>query len=104
LHIAVTYAAAGALSIVLSRFSRLWWRMLDELKPASPDDVADALAFALRYSGRKRVHDSAEIMSGIVARRLVEHLNRCGFVLMRKPAMEGHSALGQGHREPKSSP
>ncbi len=46
----------------------------EPLLPAKAEDIADALAFSLRYSGRKRVHDSAEIMAAIVARRLVEHL------------------------------
>jgi len=64
----------------------------DVLQPAKPQDLADALAFALRYSGRKRVHDSAEIMAAIVAKRLVEHLERCGFVVMRKPPIGGSSA------------
>jgi hypothetical protein len=66
--------------------------MPPELLPAAPQDIADALAFALRYSGRKRVHDSAEIMSAIVAKRLVEHLDRCGFVVMRKPPIPGSAA------------
>jgi Holliday junction resolvasome RuvABC endonuclease subunit len=26
----------------------------DNLEPATPDDLADALAFALRHNGRKR--------------------------------------------------
>ena len=34
-----------------------------------------ALAFALRYQGRKRVHNADEIMAEIVAKRLVEHRN-----------------------------
>ena len=63
--------------------------MAPELRPAAPEDIADALAFALRYSGRKRIHDSAEIMAAIVAKRLVEHLDRCGFVVMRKPPIAG---------------
>ncbi len=67
--------------------------MPPELLPAAPQDIADALAFALRYSGRKRVHDSAEIMSAIVAKRLVEHLDRCGFVVMRKPPIPGSAPL-----------
>ena len=46
------------------------------LSPASPDDLADALAFALRFDGRKRKHDAGEFMAAIVARRLVEHLDR----------------------------
>ena len=57
----------------------------DRLTPASPEDLADALAFALRFDGRRRKHDAAEFMAAIVARRLVDHLDRCGFVVMKKP-------------------
>ena len=35
--------------------------------------------------GRKRVHNADEIMAEIVAKRLVEHLERAGFVVMKKP-------------------
>src|SRR5271157_4465722 len=59
-------------------------------------DVADALAFALRFQGRKRVHNADEFMSVIVAERLVEHLERSGFVIMKKPPLCGGSALGRG--------
>jgi hypothetical protein len=52
----------------------------DRLTPASSEDLADALAFALRYSGRKRTHDAGEMMAAIVAKRLVKHLERSGFV------------------------
>jgi hypothetical protein len=68
----------------------------ESLLPAKAEDIADALAFALRYSGRKRVHDSAEIMSSIVAKRLVAHLERCGFVVMRKPPIPGSAAPSSG--------
>jgi hypothetical protein len=40
----------------------------DKLPPADPCDLANALAFALRCQGRKRVHN-AEIMAEIVAKR-----------------------------------
>jgi hypothetical protein len=59
------------------------------MHPAEPQEIADALAFALRYSGRKRVSDSADLMASIVAKRLVEHLDRCGFVILRKPPVPG---------------
>ena len=75
--------------------------MTDNLRPASADELTDALAFALRYRGHKRVHDSAEIMSAIVAKRLVEHLDRCGFVITQKPPIEGGAALGRGHEKPE---
>jgi hypothetical protein len=68
----------------------------ESLLPANAEDIADALAFALRYSGRKRVHDSAEIMASIVAKRLVAHLERCGFVVMRKPPIAGSAAPSNG--------
>jgi hypothetical protein len=42
----------------------------DALSPATAKDVADALAFALRFEGRKRVHNADEIISAIVAKRL----------------------------------
>jgi hypothetical protein len=69
-----------------------------DLKPATPEDLAEALAFALRYSGRKQVRDSGEIMARIVAERLVEHLERSGFVMMKRSPAMGAAALGRGHR------
>ena len=60
----------------------------DRLTPAAPEDLADALAFALRFDGRKRRHDAAEIMARIVAKRLVGLRERSGFVVMkRRPKM-----------------
>jgi hypothetical protein len=65
-------------------------------RPPAPK-TADALAFALRYSGRKRTHDAGEMMAAIVAKRLVEHLERSGFVVMKKPPIGGGAAIGRGH-------
>ena len=67
---------------------------MDTLSPAEPHEVAETIAFALRYSGRKRVHDSSEMMAAIVARRLVEHLARSGFVVMKRPPISGAAAIG----------
>jgi hypothetical protein len=53
------------------------------LRPAAPDEIATALSFALRYSGRKRVRDADDAMARITAERLVRHLQQSGFVLMR---------------------
>ena len=68
----------------------------DKLTLADPADLASALAFALRYQGRRRVHNADEIMAEIVAKRLVEHLERAGFVVMKRPAIGGGAALGRG--------
>jgi hypothetical protein len=70
----------------------------DCLMPASADDLADALAFALRFEGRKRRHDAGEMMARIVAKRLIDHLERSGFVVMKRPPIEGGAALGQGFK------
>ena len=44
------------------------------LRPATPDEIADTLSFALRYQGRRRVHDADDTMARITAERLVRHL------------------------------
>jgi hypothetical protein len=67
----------------------------ENLTAADPDDLAAALAFALRFQ-RKRVHNANEIMAEIVAKRLVEHLAPAGFVVMKRPAIGGGAALGRG--------
>lgn len=75
--------------IVLAPFARLGYRPkmpdADKLTPADPSDLAAALAYALRFQGRKRIHNADEIMAEIVAKRLVEHLERAGFVVMKRP-------------------
>ena len=64
----------------------------DCCKPAT---LTPARMFArARHWGRKRVHD--EIMSEIVAKRLVEHLERAGFVVMKRRPIGGGAALGRG--------
>jgi hypothetical protein len=68
----------------------------DKLTPADPGDLAAALAFALRFEGRKRTHNADELMSEIVAKRLVEHLQRAGFVVMQRAPAIGGAALGRG--------
>jgi len=61
----------------------------DKLKPADPQDVADSIAFALNFSGRKRVHDSDRFTARIAADRIVRHLERSGYVVMKRPPSVG---------------
>jgi hypothetical protein len=42
------------------------------------------------------MHDAGEMMAAIVAKRLVQHLKRSGFVVMKKPPIGGGAALGRG--------
>ena len=68
----------------------------DRLTPATPQDIAEVLAFALRFDGKKRKTDGAEMMSRIVAERLVRHLTRCGFAILKKPPISGTAAPNCG--------
>ena len=70
--------------------------MDDKLTLADPRDLAQSIAFALRFEGRKRVHQADECMAAIAAERVVRHLERAGFVVMKKPPLGGHSAIGRG--------
>jgi len=56
------------------------------LRPATAAEIADALSFALRYQGRKRVNHADDMMARITADRLVQHLTASGFVLMKGTA------------------
>jgi hypothetical protein len=64
------------------------------LRPATRDVLTQSLSFALRFNGRKRVHDADETMARITAERLVEHLERSGYVVMHKPPLDQHGAPG----------
>ena len=61
----------------------------DTLKPAESGDLAESIAFALCFSGKKRVHDFETFTARIAAGRIVLHLERCGFVVMKKPPSAG---------------
>jgi hypothetical protein len=60
-----------------------------KLSPADASDIASSISFALLYSGRKRVHDSDAMMASITAQRIVRHLERSGFVVLKKPFVGG---------------
>jgi len=67
-----------------------------QLTPAEPDDLADSLSFALRREGRKSQHDSDKLNADIVAQRLVRHLDRARYVVMKKPPLGGTLRLRGG--------
>ena len=67
----------------------------EKLSPAEPQDLAESIAFALLFSGRKRVHDSDKYMAAIVADRVVRHLEGAGFVVMKRPPVGGAGDMGR---------
>jgi hypothetical protein len=57
-----------------------------QLRPATLEEIAETLSFALRYDGRRRVHHADDAMARMItAERLVDHLERSGFVLLKRP-------------------
>jgi len=67
------------------------------LHPATAAELEESLSFALRYAGRKRVHTADDVMARVTAERLVRHLERSGYVLMRRPTAAAPSTSGHGH-------
>ena len=52
-----------------------------DLRPATPEEIAEALSFALRFNGRRPFPQANTLMAEITAAHLVEHLQRCGFLV-----------------------
>jgi hypothetical protein len=64
----------------------------DKVTLADPREVVIALSLGLTAKPPLARYQVAETMAKIVAERLVEHLERSGFVIMRKPIV----AMGAG--------
>jgi hypothetical protein len=62
------------------------------LRPATPEEIEQTLAHALRFDGRKHFQASGEMMAKITAAHLVERMRISGFVVMKKPPAAMHSA------------
>jgi hypothetical protein len=67
-----------------------------KLIPAEPHDLAQTLSFALRFEGKKRYTDTDRFAADIIADRLVRHLDRAGYVVMKKPPLGGHGQVARG--------
>jgi hypothetical protein len=86
---------------VLASFSPLTYPDLmtepdPKLTIADPDDLSNSLSFALRFEGKRRYNDSDRFAADIIADRLVRHLDRCGYVVMKKPPLGGHGQIARG--------
>jgi hypothetical protein len=58
-----------------------------------PDDIAEALAYALRFDERgKPQRAGAALIAGLAAGRLADHLREAGFVIVRDLSARAHSA------------
>ena len=63
---------------------------------ADPHDLAEPIAFALRYRGTKWVYQADEYMATIAAERIVEQLSGAGFVVLKRPPIGLHAARVRG--------
>ena len=51
------------------------------LRPATAEQVETSLAFALRFDDGRRIHTEDHAMARITAERVVQHLDRLGYVV-----------------------
>ena len=64
-----------------------------ELIAATPDEITEALSYALRYDARGKPRPTGgQMVASLAAERLMEHLKLAGFVLMRRRPAPPHSA------------
>jgi hypothetical protein len=70
------------------------------LAGADPRDVVIALSLGLTAKPPLAQYQAAEVMAKIVAERLVAHLERSGFVIMRKPGPIGGAGDNPGAKAP----
>lgn len=62
------------------------------LRPATRDEVSQALGYALQSNRSGKSHRHAtEMTARIAADVLAEHLELAGFVVMKKPPAQAHS-------------
>jgi hypothetical protein len=61
------------------------------LRPATRDEVVQALAHGLRFEGRRRAHHADELMARIAAEKLADYLSRSNFIVMNGPVAPAHS-------------
>jgi hypothetical protein len=64
-----------------------------DLAPATQQEVAEALSYALRYDERGKPRRGGwDVLANLAADRLTEHLRRSGFVIMRTRTGRPHTA------------
>jgi hypothetical protein len=71
----------------------------EHLRPATPEELEQTIAHALRFDGKRNFRAAGDMMARITAAHLVEQLRRCGYVVMKSPPATPHRAdCGQDPR------
>jgi hypothetical protein len=61
------------------------------MRPAGPEELAEILAYALRYDDRGRPRRGGfELAAALAAERIAEHLRRSNLVVLRRPPAAPH--------------
>jgi hypothetical protein len=69
------------------------------LRAATPDEIAQSLAYALRFDDRGKPRRTGyEATAALAAAQLVQHLTLSGVVFMRGPSAPAHGANFPGPR------
>jgi hypothetical protein len=64
-----------------------------DLAAATPEEIAEALSYALRFDERGKPRRGGwDFAAGLAAERLADHLRRSGFIIMRARPTRPHSA------------
>jgi hypothetical protein len=64
-----------------------------DLAAATPEEIAEALSYALRFDERSKPRRGGwDFAAGLAAERLADHLRRSGFIIMRARPTRPHSA------------
>jgi hypothetical protein len=64
-----------------------------DLAAATPEEIAEALSYALRFDERGKPRRGGwDFAAGLAAERLTDHLRRSGFIILRSRAGRPHSA------------
>jgi hypothetical protein len=57
----------------------------EHLRPATSEEVIQALSFAIRFEGTKPTQHADEIAARIAAERMLDYLGRSRSVVMKRP-------------------
>ena len=72
----------------------------DKLRPATPEEIASALAFGLQWDGRKRIHRGDAFMAELMAEHLVAYLERSNFIVMKRATGPGDNSTHYNYSSP----
>lgn len=71
----------------------------EDLIPVTREDPVSSLSFALRFDGRRRIHQPDDFMARVAAKHLADYLDCFGFVVSKRPVSNGSA-----HRHPYPQP